>query len=125
MKADGVTTFTSSYSSTVVGDAFNGVSYTLAQLDQDGGFSGHTCHETFILNTLGGRDYYHYVYNRPGRNMNGDITVTVSILQSDGTYRTVATYTPNSTNTYWNVFAYKDGRIVQRNTYTSSPATDY
>ena len=81
---------------------------TIAQLDHDY-TSGGT--ETFTINTLGGRNYYYYVHNYSGCNLN-----------SRGTYVTVSgdsfgpiTYYSNQatgSGSDWNVFAYKDGQIV-------------
>lgn len=122
--------FLSYYGSTVTSDSIDGNTYTLSTLNQDGGFNGHSYNETFTLNTLGGRNYYYYVYNRPGNNMpNTYLSIVVSLKNANGTWTDLATYTPSSAigrcSSYWNVFAYKDGRIVNRDTCTSSPDTSY
>lgn len=94
---------------------------TIASLDRDV-TSGYGP-ETFTLNTLGGRNYYYYVHNFSGNGKfsNGTVTITSPSL---GTI----TYSSNNatgSGRYWNVFAYKDGRIVVKNTFSSSPDISY
>jgi|GEM_PF-209994 len=108
------------YYGTKVGSDVSGL--TIASLDQDvtRGYGP----ETFTINTLGGRNYYYYVHNFT--NKNSDITnatVTVS-----GPYTGTHTYyasQASGSGGYWNVFAYKDGRIVYRGTRSSSPELNY
>lgn len=94
---------------------------TIAQLDYDYTNGGT---ETFTINTLGGRNYYYYVRNYRGCN-----------LYSSGTYVTVSGpylgtrtfYSSDATGNgeYWNVFAFKNGQIVVRQTRSYSPEISY
>lgn len=79
--------------------------------------------EIFKINTLGGKDYYYYVHNYSGEDSITNATVTVS-----GPYIGSHTYyasQASGSGRYWNVFAYKDGRIVYRGTRSSSPEIGY
>ena len=93
----------------------------IASLDQDV-TSGYGP-ETITLNTLGGRNYYYYVYCFSDCTKITNATVVVS-----GPYLGTKTYYSNNasgTGRYWNVFAYKDGKIVEKQTHSSSPQTSY
>ncbi|MBR3248520.1 hypothetical protein IKF89_00620 [Candidatus Saccharibacteria bacterium] len=119
--------FQAYYGALAPSETVNGVTRILAQLDHDGRASyssGNWYNETFTINTLGGRDYYYYIRNwtNPG-TIGGDITITVS-----GPYLGTKTYrsTAKSSCEYWNVFAYKNGALVDRNTCSNgSPQTSY
>lgn len=93
--------------------------------------------EKFEINTLGGKNYYYSIRRfsgyansngggyTSGGNVGNDITVTVK-----GTYFGTKTFysrdKPNSSDcNYWNVFGYKNGRIVTRNTCSSSMEYGY
>lgn len=99
---------------------------TIAQLDYDR-TSGGT--ETFTINTLGGKNYYYYVHNYSGCNLSSSGTyVTVS----GETFSPITYYSDKATGSgsNWNVFAYKDGRIVTPGanggtTRSSSPNLSY
>ncbi len=116
-KSDG-TTF-HAYFGNKVGSDVSGL--TIAQLDRDV-TSGYGT-ETFIINTLGGRDYYYYVHNYTSSSSITNATVTVS-----GPYIGTHTYyawDASGSGRYWNVFAYKDGRIVYKGTRSGSPDLSY
>lgn len=121
-KSDG--TYFHAYYGSKVGNNINGM--TIAQLDQDvtRGYGP----ETFTLNTLGGKNYYYYVYCYSSCTKINGATVTVDIKNSSGGWDRVETfYSNNATGSgrYWNVFAYKDGKIYPRQTHSSTEQTDY
>lgn len=94
---------------------------TIAQLDRDV-TSGYGA-ETFIINTLGGKNYYYYVHNYSNGVDITNATVTVS-----GPYIGTHTYyahNASGSGRCWNVFAYKDGRIVYKGTRSNSPEIGY
>ncbi|MBR2074793.1 MAG: hypothetical protein IJ977_05925, partial [Fibrobacter sp.] len=119
--------FQAYYGALAPSETVNGVTRILAQLDHDGRASyssGNWYNETFTINTLGGRRIIKNIRNwtNPG-TIGGDITITVS-----GPYLGTKTYrsTAKSTCEYWNVFAYKNGALVDRNTCSNgSPQTSY
>ena len=93
--------------------------YALATGNGDGrGGINNIYYERFVIHTLGGKDYYYSLRNwsNPGY-IGNDITVTVS-----GPYLGTKTFKSTVKNNcaYWNVFAYQDGSIVERNTCTRS-----
>ena len=112
------TNFHAYYSSKVGSDVDGTV---IAQLDQD--ITSGYGPETFTINTLGGKNYYYYVYCYSSCSRITGATVTVS-----GPYLGTRTFNSNDASgsgRYWNVFAYKDGQIIVRQTQTSSPETSY
>ncbi len=80
--------------------------------------------ETVTLNTLGGKTYYYYIHNysRTG-NVTG-ATVTLRNLTT-GETRVYNSDNASGSGNYWNVFTYKDGVIIDRNTRSSSPQVGY
>ena len=79
--------------------------------------------ENFEINTLGGKNYYYSVHNwSTPKYIGDDITITVS-----GPYMGTKVFksTTRTDCNYWNVFAYKNGRIVERNTCSNSMEYDY
>ncbi len=111
-----------SYFHTYFGSKTYSEGRTIASLDRDV-VSGYGP-ETITLNTLGGKTYYYYVYNWSGGYTISGATVEVRNLTSGERY----TYYSNNavgSGAYWNVFAYKNGRIVVRQTHSSSPQTSY
>lgn len=100
----------------------------IAQLD-------HDCitdcgDEKFIINTLGGKNYYYYILNRNGSfastnnltiNISGPYLGNYTLQSKDAT----GSNGSNDTGRYWNVFAYKDGEIYIENTITNRPDTSY
>ncbi|MBQ3470687.1 hypothetical protein IJH23_03230 [Candidatus Saccharibacteria bacterium] len=103
---------------------YNNQTYSLITGNGDGrgGING-IYYEKFVINTLGGKSYYYSLRNwsTPG-NIGAGIKITVS-----GQYfpTKVFTSTPKTNCLYWNVFAYLDGSIVERNTCTSSMEYGY
>lgn len=117
------TTFLAYYGSKISSD-LDGT--TIAQLDHD--CISDCGNETFTINTLGGRNYYYYIYNRTGSfatTNNLKVVITSSQL---GTYTLEsknASGTLTGTYNYWNVFAYIDGKLVIKNTITNKQDTSY
>ena len=108
-------------------ETVSGVTRVLAKLDHD--CMGSCKDETITINTLGGRNYYFYVHNWTNSNNVTGATITVN-----GPY--IGTHTFSSdrnisgTGRYWNVFAYKDGKLVTpgangSTTRSASPNTSY
>lgn len=98
---------------------YHGNTYSLVTGAGDGrGDINNKYYENFVINTLGGKNYYYSLKNfSSSGNFDNSVTVTLS-----GQYLGTRTFKPgNRTNcTYWNVFAYKDGTIVERNTCSNS-----
>ena len=107
------------YYSNKVGSDIDGT--TIAQLNTD--ITSGYGPEIFTINTFGGRNYYYYVHNYSGSGSFNGATVEVSGPELG----TLTYYSNNATGygRYWNVFAYKDGLIVPRMTFTSSPEVSY
>lgn len=108
--------FTAYYSNKKPTETVSGVTRTLAELDQD--CTGSCKSETFTINTLGGRNYYYFV-----RNYSSNSSITNATVVVSGPY--LGTYTFKASDAtgsgrVWNVFAYKDGKIISRQTRTSS-----
>lgn len=97
---------------------YHNKTYALATGDGDGrGGINNRYYEKFVIHTLGGKDYYYAIKNWSNSGYIGaGITVTVS-----GPYLGTKTFTSTVKNNceYWNVFAYQDGSIVERNTCSS------
>lgn len=118
--------FSCYYGSKVPSETVNGVKRTLATLDHDGRANytrNRYFDETFTINTLGGRAYYYSVKNYTrNRFIYDDITITVSGPELG----TKVYHSTNKTNCYyWNVFAYKDGQLIERNTCSNSAERNY
>lgn len=90
----------------------------VAELDQDARNGGE---ENFILHTYGGKTYYYSVYNYTGSGahieQNAKVTVQVEGLTTQ--YEYLASEAASGTG-YWHVFAYKGGKIVPCNKYSTS-----
>ena len=119
-KSDG-TPFTAYYSNKAPTETVSGVTRVLAQLDHD--CTGSCKDETFTINTLGGRNFYYYV-----RNYSSDSSITSATVTVSGPY--VGNHTFNASSAtgsgrIWNVFAYKDGKIVRRETRSGEAQTNY
>ena len=112
------TTFHAYYSNKVGSDIDGS---TIASLDND--ITKGLGPETFTINTLGGKNYYYYVHNYSGSGRFGNAVVTVT-SPSLGTITYYSNEAPGN-GRYWNVFAYKDGRIVTRQTFSYSPELNY
>ncbi|MBR2767116.1 hypothetical protein IKD67_03500 [Candidatus Saccharibacteria bacterium] len=101
--------------------------YSLITGAGDGrGESNGRYYENFVIHTLGGKNYYYAITKYSGGWPNGvgkDITVTVT-GSSIGT-KTFRSSSINCPNGYWNVFAYKNGKIISRNTCSSEIQYSY
>ena len=121
-KPDGGGYIDASYSTSQLNVTYGGKTYSLATGVGDGrGASNGVYYESFVINTLGGKNYYYSITKYdPGwpNGVGSDITVTITgPYLGTVTYRSSAISCPGG---YWNVFAYKNGRIVTRNTCTNS-----
>ena len=115
------------WGTTNINVTYNEQTYSLVTGAGDGrGGSNGRYYEDFTIHTLGGKNYYYSITRYSGGWPNGvgnDITISVS-----GPYLGTKTFKSSSANCssgYWNVFAYKDGQIVNRNTCTSSVEYGY
>lgn len=103
---------------------FNGVTYSLVTGAGDGRGSVNAIYrEDYTIHTLGGKNYYYSIRLYPAGNVGNDITITVS-----GPYLGTQVFYSSRRNcngNYWNVFAYKDGVIVPRNTCSAVMEYDY
>ena len=116
-KSDG-TSFTAYYGNKVGSDVSG---LTIASLNQDV-TSGYGV-ETFTINTLGGRNYYYSV-----RNYSSNSNITNATVEVSGPYVGTHTYYASQATgngRVWNVFAYKDGRIVYKGTRSDSADNSY
>ena len=123
----------------------NNIQYTI-RLNQDGGYNGTSSNEQMTLNRIDGRNFYYYIRSRGGSsyynygygfpyNMAGACSnmktfqlkvVVQGLNDSGGVEQTIDTFESDKTNClYWNVFAYKNGSIVKKDTCTDSPDTSY
>lgn len=103
---------------------YNGQTYSLITGAGDGrGNINKRYYENFVINTLGGKNYYYSIKNwsNPG-TIGNDITVKIT-----GDYMQEREFksTARTNCIFWNVFAYKNGRIVERNTCSNSMEYDY
>lgn len=130
------TSFTAYYGATTMSDIDN---TPIAILHQDCTSNCGDNDEIFVINTLGGRDYYYYLCRYSGGicgssvSTSSGVTVSVYIKDEDGdvdltiggnagnTYNgkyilektfNIASAAGSTSGRYWNVFAYKDGQIV-------------
>ena len=113
------------YSTRNINVSYNGRTYTIltAGFGDGRGSYNNQYYEKFVINTLGGKNYYYSIRKYPSGNIGNDITITVS-GQYMGTKKFYSRNIKCSGN-YWNVFAYKDGRIEERNTCSSSMEYGY
>ena len=112
------------YSTTNINVTYHGQTYSLVTGAGDGIPASNGRHyEKFTINTLGGKNYYYSIRKFNSGNVGDDITITVS-GQNMGTKKFYSK-DMNCQGNYWNVFAYKDGTIEERNTCSSSIEYDY
>lgn len=102
--------FVASYSKKAPQETVDGVTRDLAVLNHD--CTGYCKDETFTINTLGGKDYYYYVRNYTSDSAVTGATVTVSGPRL-GKY-TFSSDSATGSGRIWNVFAYKNGKLVTR-----------
>lgn len=114
------------YGTTNIPVTYNGQTYSLIVGAGDGrGSINGKYYEKFTINTLGGKDYYYSMKNWSNVGfIDRDITITVS-----GPYIGVRKFYSSSLSStsckFWNVFAYKDGRLTERKTCTDSMEYPY
>ncbi len=109
----------------------NGNHYSI-KLNQDGGYSGASPNETYELNRLDGKNFYFYVKipnNYFCRTVSlNNLQVEVQAINESGNIEaSMDTFTPSDTlcDNYWNVFAYKNGELIRRDTCSFHPETSY
>ena len=100
---------------------YNGTTYSLITGAGDGrGSINGRYYEKFTINTLGGKNYYYSMKNWSSFGTIGtDITITVSGPYI-GEKKFYSSSLPSTSCKYWNVFAYKDGRLFEKKTCTDS-----
>ena len=105
---------------------YNGVTYSLITGAGDGrGSINGRYYEKFTINTLGGKNYYYSMKNWSSfGTIDTDITITVSGPYI-GEKKFYSSSLPSTSCKYWNVFAYKDGRLFEKKTCTDSMDYDY
>ena len=95
--------------------------------DGRGSYNGRY-YEEFVINTLGGKNYYYSIRRWPDGNVGNDITIKVNIKNpetGDSENYTYYSSNRNCTDNYWNVFGYRDGAMINRNTCSASMQYDY
>ena len=81
--------------------------------------------EHITLKTEHGEPYYFYVHQFSGDGSLQTSGATITISRNNQVVRTFNVPTSSGSGIYWNVFAIKDGRIITKDTITSSPDTGY
>lgn len=115
-----------SWNTTNIPATFNGETYSLITGAGDGrGSINGKYYEKFVINTLGGKNYYYSMKNWSSFGTIGtDITITVSGPYI-GEKKFYSSSLPSTSCKYWNVFAYKDGRLLEKKTCTDNMDYDY
>lgn len=124
-----------SWSTTNINVTYHDQTYSLVTGlgDGRGGLnSDKRYYENFVINTLGGKNYYYSIRRfsgyvgstyTSGGDVGNDVTVTVTIQDPEnGTSQNHTYYSKDRkcTGNYWNVFGYRDGEIINRNTCSAS-----
>ena len=123
------------FDSYIQGTKSNGVSFLACYYDKiqnnlDGTMLAELDHdcisscgdETYVVNTFGGRNYYYYILNRSGSFATNNLKVVVhGEPTSQGGVGNHEFYSKNASGSgsYWNVFAFKNGKLVVKNTLGS------
>lgn len=81
--------------------------------------------ETVTLTPTTDDAYYYYIYHYSGSGTVATSGATVKIYQGQTLVRTFNVPAMQGSGRYWNVFAYKDGEIIVKNTITDSPNLSY
>ena len=81
--------------------------------------------ETVTLTPTTDDAYYYYIYHYSGSGTVATSGATVKIYQGQTLVRTFNVPAMQGNGRYWNVFAYKDGEIIVKNTITDSPNLSY
>ncbi len=118
------TTFSCYFGKKSPTETVNGVTHTLATLDHDGRAAINSRYdETFTIDTIGGRAYYYSIKNfTKNYYIYNDITITVSGPELG----TKVYHSTDKTNCmYWNVFSYEDGKLIDRNTCSTTAERNY
>lgn len=81
--------------------------------------------EHITLIPTSNKPYYYYLHRYAGSGTLASSEALVTVIQNN---RIIASYnvpTDRGSGDYWNIFAIKNGRIITRNTITSSPELNY
>ena len=81
--------------------------------------------ETVTLNVTTNKPYYYYIYHYSGFGSLATSEAQIKVYQGESLVGKYNVPTDLGNDRYWNVFAIVDGRIVVKNTITSSPDVSY
>ncbi len=81
--------------------------------------------ETTTLKVSGSKPYYYYIHRYSGSGSIATSAAQIKVYKGSTLVRTFNVPTNLGTSDYWNVFAIVDGRIIVKNTMTTSPDTGY
>lgn len=81
--------------------------------------------ETITLNTLSDKQYYYYVHKFSSDGTLSNSEAKVNLFQSGRLIATFNVPASQGLGNYWNVFSIKNGKLVIKNTVTSSPDINY
>lgn len=81
--------------------------------------------ETITLDPVGRQPYYYHVHKFSGSGELYSSNAIVRVYKGTKLVKTYNVPTEENFGNYWNVFAIKDGRIIEKNTITDSPDLNY
>lgn len=81
--------------------------------------------ETITLDPVGSQPYYYHVHKFSGSGELYSSNAIVRVYKGTKLVKTYNVPTEENFGDYWNVFAIKDGRIIEKNTITDSPDLNY
>ncbi len=81
--------------------------------------------EHITLKTTSDKPYYYYIHRWAGSGTISSSSAKIQIHQGSTLIKEFNVPTSLGSGDYWNVFAIVNGRLVVRNTMTSSPETSY
>lgn len=81
--------------------------------------------ETITLNVTSDQPYYYYIYHFAGESDIAHSGARIAVYDDSGLIATYNAPTDQGSGLYWNVFAIVNGRLVTRNTITSSSDITY
>ena len=118
-----------SWATTNINVTYHNQTYSLVTGLGDGrGNINGRYYEEFVINTLGGKNYYYSIRKYPSGDVGSDITIKVTIKNPETGASESYTYYSKNRNcnaNYWNVFGYRDGEMINRNTCSASMQYDY
>ena len=81
--------------------------------------------ETITLNPTTNNAYYYYIFRYAGSGTVASSSAKINVYQGDNLIRTFNVPTNLGESDYWNVFAIKNGQLIEENTITDYADTDY